>query len=530
MSIKDCKSEKEVEDVLMERQDKKDKDLVDTKMFASPPGGTGIPTPVISTPVLLASMPTMKELEDAGLQQPKLITHINGLLMVKNEIKTVEKTINSCVGFINELFVLDTGSTDGTLKLIKETCTKHNIICHLEEKEFPFPFDFRVARNHHIKWVEEYLTTNNRRYEWLISLDANDELKPQKNTKRKLEYYNGTCIGFYCTRNWLTSRGVENHERITIFKSHKGWYYGATPVHECLLNPNYDINVEREKTNNVVSDFKLMIYQDRTEDDLKSLGRFKNDKIVLLNELIKINTEIATDHKKKITDISQFPYYPRLLFYLGQTCMGLGEKANLEVQVLETKKERSEAENKIISDLKEEAKFQYQDAFNYYKQRSDLNVFREEVYHSFHNMGQLGFLKLGKEWNECLGYFMLAFHSSVRIEPLMFCAGFYFSHFQKTMAIGSLLLADMYMNYTLELNKPDEDMLFIDIHAYEYKRYRVMADINYMFFKYSNDVKRLNKAIKQLEQCIVSGKETEVYNDNLALQEYKKIKDGLSKN
>ncbi len=56
---------------------------------------------------------------------------IAAIIMVKNEQKSIEVTLNSIKNYIKHIIVYDTGSTDKTVDVIKNTCKKNNQILHL---------------------------------------------------------------------------------------------------------------------------------------------------------------------------------------------------------------------------------------------------------------------------------------------------------------------------------------------------------------------------------------------------------------
>lgn len=431
-------------------------------------------------------LPTMKDLEE-----PKKFSQICAVLMVKNEEKTVLTTLKSIKGQVDDLFVLDTGSTDQTKHLIQMYCLEHKMPLHMITQEFPFPFDFRKARNHLLDYVDEWLLKERRDRDWLILLDANDELRMTNNQRKRLIKFHGPQIGFYTLLEWKKDDEVVVQPVIRVIRANKKWRYGATPVHEALVNPRYDTRLTDEKNKDIVNFNKIVIYQDRRDEDAKSLQRFKNDKASLVQELLKIET--SNDN------------YSRCLFYLGQTCMGLAKIAQDE----KTKK----------AELKE--------AYDYYEKRTKIPVFREEIYHSFYNMGQIGFLELGMEWNDVYKHFIDAYQCSPRVEPLLFISGYYFTLFQKTKSASAIYLSESFAELAVKMPFPNEDKLFVDKLKYTYYRYRVLVDINYCIYAETANPENLQKAISMMKIAMENHK---VKKDEEFLQELSKLQNKNSKN
>ncbi len=82
-------------------------------------------------------------------------------MIVKDEAKNIERCLNSVVDFVNEIIIVDTGSTDETLDIAKKF--KANIIHYVWNN------DFSVPRN---------IAIDNSKSDWILFLDADEELSP----------------------------------------------------------------------------------------------------------------------------------------------------------------------------------------------------------------------------------------------------------------------------------------------------------------------------------------------------------------
>ncbi|NJL61827.1 MAG: tetratricopeptide repeat protein [Methylacidiphilales bacterium] len=82
--------------------------------------------------------------------------------IVKNEEATLAKCLNSAKSIVDEIVVLDTGSTDKTIEIAQDLGAK---VYH-----FPWNNDFSAARNEALKYVTG---------DWVLVLDADEALIPK---------------------------------------------------------------------------------------------------------------------------------------------------------------------------------------------------------------------------------------------------------------------------------------------------------------------------------------------------------------
>jgi glycosyltransferase involved in cell wall biosynthesis len=83
-------------------------------------------------------------------------------MIVKNEEASLPQTLNSVKTIVDEMIVLDTGSTDRTVEVAKQLGA--------EVHHFPWCNDFATARNEALKYV---------RGKWVLVLDADEVLMPE---------------------------------------------------------------------------------------------------------------------------------------------------------------------------------------------------------------------------------------------------------------------------------------------------------------------------------------------------------------
>ncbi len=93
--------------------------------------------------------------------EPGIGTKISATLIVKNEEATLEKCIASLTDIVDEIVVVDTGSTDRTMEIARQFGAV--------EGSFAWIKDFSAARNHALSLASG---------EWALWIDADEQLDP----------------------------------------------------------------------------------------------------------------------------------------------------------------------------------------------------------------------------------------------------------------------------------------------------------------------------------------------------------------
>jgi len=209
-------------------------------------------------------------------------------MMVKDEAARVTVSLQSCIDIVDKVIILDTGSADGTQKVIKDFCRIHGKPCLMKESTF---VDFSTSRNELLAFAENQA-------EFLLLLDSNDELQNAENLREFLEprldqdHEEG-----FLVNQCLYSGPAEvlDFYNVRVIRNNRGWRYQGV-VHEYLCNGDKRIT-ERIP--------EIRLYQDRTADDGRTQARFPRDEELLLAEYWRN------------------PHDPRTVFYLAQTylCM-----------------------------------------------------------------------------------------------------------------------------------------------------------------------------------------------------------------
>ena len=275
--------------------------------------------------------------------------------------------------------------------------------------------DFSTSRNVSLEFADTF-----EDIDYLLLMDVNDELKAGSgdNLRKQVEYYkNDQATGFLLCQEWWCGQ-YDKYFNTRLVKARQGWRYIGS-VHEYMKNTKFKSD---EDAPAVVRLDDIILYQDRTQDDDKTSKRFIRDKEFLLK-----------DYKENPND-------SRTVFYLAQTCDCL---------------------------------HQYEEAFEYYKIRStQKNGFWEEQFHAFLRAGD-SLLKIGKaSWYEVMPWYIQAYEHTPRAEPLIKIAEYY-------RIKNNWLLSYTFINLACLLKYPSHCILFVDKHAYDYKRWHILGIVGW---------------------------------------------------
>jgi len=202
-------------------------------------------------------------------------------IMVKNEEERITRTLGSVIKYADQVVILDTGSTDNTVRVVKDFCAEKQVPLKLEEEPF---IDFATSRNNMLQMCYGLS-------EFILLLDSNDEVKHPKTmiaflkckVKERRE-----CV-FGCKFVWINDGGIKDNNRtyykIGIIRNSMDEIYYEYPVHEYITcsNPGKYIS------NNSLERTDFHIFQDRMKDK-SSVPRIKKD-IGVLENYVKIYGE-----------------------------------------------------------------------------------------------------------------------------------------------------------------------------------------------------------------------------------------------
>lgn len=193
---------------------------------------------------------------------PKEI-EISAAMIVKNEEETIEQTIISIYNFVDEIVVLDTGSTDRTIEILK----KYPKVIIKEKKVVPWSFSF--ARN---------IAKAPCRGKTIISIDADEIFVPHGEEAREMITDDAahTVIINMANKNWKDYLIDCRFAPIRIFPNHKNisWFGRA---HNQLAYGDRDY---------LAVSTPIEIYHLTNESKKKQQARDKRT-LKLMNETIK---------------------------------------------------------------------------------------------------------------------------------------------------------------------------------------------------------------------------------------------------
>lgn len=352
----------------------------------------------------------------AALDGPK----VAAVLMVKNEKKRIHVSLESALGVACCFIIFDTGSEDDTKEIIKGHCSKHKINLYMIEGNF---VDFSTSRNCLLDYADTVPV------DFLLLMDCNDELREGRElleyARKELE--TDTTAYLICQQWW--SGNLDYYWNSRFVKPRKGWRF-RYPVHEFMDHPTESFPSTK------IPD-RVVLYQDRTQDDDKTGKRFVKDKAFLRREYRK-------NHRDG-----------RTVFYLAQTYSCLGDWSR---------------------------------TYRFYKERYDiLDGFWEERYISAHRCGRAG-ERIGLEWEACHEWYLKSYAICDWAEPLLSIA----QHYDKEKVWS---LSYMYARQACELSFPSQCSLFIDKKVYDYDRYSKLGIVAYYYNKYADGKWAVEKAL-----------------------------------
>jgi glycosyltransferase involved in cell wall biosynthesis len=204
---------------------------------------------------------------NANRQPDASINNIVGVvIMVKNEETSIQATIDSVKDYIKHIIVFDTGSTDKTIEIIKNTCTKNKQTLHLKQGVFE---SFPKSRNVSLDFAECVPVR------FLMLMDAGDEFKTSMHPIEFLQAIESCPKEIGLVRlKWLDQHGLEDHGDLRFVLNNSSIRYDEDhPVHE-VLNKYVDY---ADLTN------LFCLYQDRMKYGAASKFRYARDVELLTN-------------------------------------------------------------------------------------------------------------------------------------------------------------------------------------------------------------------------------------------------------
>lgn len=151
-------------------------------------------------------------------------TTLSLCMIVKNEEKYIAKSIDSVKNIVNEIVIVDTGSTDSTLEILKN----YNVKLY----NYKWENDFASARNFAVNKVKS---------DWILFLDA-DEILDEASKDNLINYINRTNLDgcHFIVYNYRSENQNDFtiHYAFRLFRNNRGYYYKGK-IHEQIYNEKY---------------------------------------------------------------------------------------------------------------------------------------------------------------------------------------------------------------------------------------------------------------------------------------------------
>lgn len=199
-------------------------------------------------------------------------------MIIKNEEKYIQKCIDSVFDIVDEIIIVDTGSTDSTLEIIKN----YNVKLY----KYTWNNNFSDARNYAIDQSSS---------DWILFLDA-DEVLDNSSKLKVMEFIKNTDLDgcHFLVHNYISEnmKDYTLHYALRLFKNNKGYYYKGK-IHEQISNNNFEV-----------------------------INKFSNEDILLhhygyTNEVLKIKDKRARNIPILIKSLEENPNDSFTLFNLG---------------------------------------------------------------------------------------------------------------------------------------------------------------------------------------------------------------------
>ena len=184
--------------------------------------------------------------------------HLIGIslaMIVRDGAATLRDCLVSAAPFVDEMVVVDTGSTDGSLEIAKAMGA--NVI------EMQWQDDFSLARN---------LSLDACRSPWVLVLDADERLSPPQSIKLMEALADNTIVGYYLNLHNLDSKGnVRSRAKLLrLFRNLSGVRF-RFPIHEQISEALVDFAASH---NLLIGDLPLdIVHTGYSELNLEKIER-----------------------------------------------------------------------------------------------------------------------------------------------------------------------------------------------------------------------------------------------------------------
>jgi len=210
-------------------------------------------------------------------------------MIVKNEEEFLENCLNSVKNIVSEIIIVDTGSTDDTVKIAKKFGAR---IFH-----YTWNDDFSAARNFSLSKATQ---------SWILVLDADETIATNDINKLKFLVSKEAAYSFI-TRNYVKSKNVENQKSCTGEYKEETGFIGWCPSKKVrlFLNKNakfvgkvHELIEDANSSEIIESDIPIhhFGFQKNTIEKSKTYLKLGQEKLAQDVNNIKANYELAIQY------------------------------------------------------------------------------------------------------------------------------------------------------------------------------------------------------------------------------------------
>jgi glycosyltransferase involved in cell wall biosynthesis len=177
---------------------------------------------------------------------------LSGVIITFNEERNIEQCLQSLVGVVDEIIVVDSFSTDETKAICQGfniTFIEHTFLGYIEQK------NFALAQANH---------------DFVVSLDGDEALSEELQTSVNALKSNWNFDGYYCNRlnnfcgQWIKHSDWYPNKKLRVFDKRKGQWKGINP------HDNVQLHNAKAKTGHLKGDILHKTYQSYSEFNQKT--------------------------------------------------------------------------------------------------------------------------------------------------------------------------------------------------------------------------------------------------------------------